>query len=159
MRNLPEWIVSFAAIICVGAISVSLNAWWTEDELDYAINDSGLKVLIGDSERVARANEPCLRAGVHVLGVRLDELEPLAPGVERWNDIVIKGAVMPHVDITPEMDATILYTSGTTGFPKGAVSTHFAVCQAIMAFSSSAAIVAARRGAARRVADSRPVSS
>ena len=41
MRNLPEWIVSFAAILSVGAISVSLNAWWTESELDYAIEDSG----------------------------------------------------------------------------------------------------------------------
>jgi len=49
MRNLPEWIVSFAAIISVGAVSVSLNAWWTEDELDYAINDSGAKVLIADT--------------------------------------------------------------------------------------------------------------
>jgi long-chain acyl-CoA synthetase len=42
MRNLPEWVISFAAILSVGAISVSLNAWWTEDELDYAINDSDL---------------------------------------------------------------------------------------------------------------------
>ena len=42
MRNLPEWIVSFAAILSVGAVSVSLNAWWTETEVDYAIEDSGL---------------------------------------------------------------------------------------------------------------------
>jgi len=145
MRNLPEWIVSFAAIISIGAVSVSLNSWWTEDELDYAINDSGLRVLIADTERVARAEAPCERAGVNILGVRLDELLPLAPGVEHWKDVVIKGVVMPHVEITPEMDATILYTAGTTGFPKGAVSTHRAVCQAIMAFSSSAAIQAARR--------------
>jgi len=146
MRNLPEWIVSFAAIISIGAVSVSLNAWWTEDELDYAINDSGLRVLIADTERVARADAPCQRAGVNILGVRLDELLPLAPGVEHWKDVVIKGVVMPHVEITPEMDATILYTSGTTGFPKGAVSTHRAICQTIMAFSSGAAIQAARRG-------------
>ena len=130
MRNLPEWIVSFAAIISIGAVSVSLNSWWTEDELDYAINDSGLRVLIADTERVARAEAPCERAGVNILGVRLDELLPLAPGVEHWKDVVIKGVVMPHVEITPEMDATILYTAGTTGFPKGAVSTHRAVCQA-----------------------------
>ena len=139
MRNLPEWIVSFAAIISIGAVSVSLNAWWTEDELDYAINDSGLRVLIADTERVARADAACQRAEVKILGVRLDELSPLAPGVEHWNDVVIKGVVMPQVEITPEMDATILYTSGTTGFPKGAVSTHRAICQTIMAFSSGAA--------------------
>ena len=146
MRNLPEWVVSFAAITSIGAISVSLNAWWTEDELDYAINDSGLSVLIGDSERVARASDACARASVAVLGVRLDELQPLAPGVEHWHDVVIRGALMPHVEIDPDDDATILYTSGTTGFPKGAVSTHGAVCQAIMAFSSGVAIQGARRG-------------
>jgi long-chain acyl-CoA synthetase len=146
MRNLPEWIVSFAAIISVGAVSVSLNAWWTEDELDYAINDSGLSVLIGDSERVSRAATACQRAHVPVVGVRLDELMPLVPGVEHWNTVVEKGAAMPPVVITSDMDATILYTSGTTGFPKGAVSTHSAVCQALMAFASGAAIQAARRG-------------
>lgn len=146
MRNLPEWIISFAAITSVGAISVSLNAWWTEDELDYAINDSGLSLLIADSERVNRSDDACQRAGVPILGVRLDELEPLAPGVEYWHDVVIRGAAMPLVAISPDTDATILYTSGTTGFPKGAVSTHGAVSQAIMAFTSGAAIQAARRG-------------
>lgn len=146
MRNLPEWIVSFAAILSVGAISVSLNAWWTEDELDYAINDSGLSLLIADTERVARAQASCQRGGVAIVGVRLDELEPLAPGVERWNDVLVRGAALPDVLITPETDATILYTSGTTGFPKGAVSTHGAISQAIMAFLSASAINGARRG-------------
>ena len=58
MRNYPEWVISFAAILSIGAVSVSLNAWWTEDELDYAINDSGLTVLIADEERVRRALRP-----------------------------------------------------------------------------------------------------
>ena len=42
MRNLPEWVIAFAAILSIGAISVSLNAWWTEEEIEYAINDAGL---------------------------------------------------------------------------------------------------------------------
>ena len=146
MRNLPEWVVSFAAILSVGAISVSLNAWWTEDELDYAIHDSGLSLLIADSERISRAGGICQRAGVLILGVRLDELQPLGPGVERWNDVVVRGATMPEVALSPETDATILYTSGTTGYPKGAVSTHGAICQSIMAFLSSSTINGARRG-------------
>ncbi len=145
MRNLPEWIISFAAITSVGAISVSLNAWWTEDEVDYAVNDAGLSVLIADSERVSRADDACQRAGVRILGVRLDELLPLPPGVEYWHDVVVRGAAMPHAEISPDMDATILYTSGTTGFPKGAVSTHGAICQTIMAFSSGASVQASRR--------------
>ena len=146
MRNLPEWVVSFAAIVSIGAISVSLNAWWTEEELDYAINDSGLSVLIADPERVARAQGPSQRSGVRILGVRLDELEPQVPGTERWNDVLVRGSAMPVVSFGPDSDATILYTSGTTGFPKGAVSTHRAICQSIMAYSSGASINDARRG-------------
>jgi len=146
MRNLPEWVVSFAAILSIGAISVSLNAWWTEDELEYAINDAGLSLLIADAERVERAYDACQRAGARVLGVRLDELQPLAPGVELWHEVVRRGAAMPDVDVAPHDDATILYTSGTTGFPKGAVSTHWTICQTIMAFAAGPAIIEARRG-------------
>ena len=146
MRNYPEWVVSFAAIISIGAISVSLNAWWTTEELEYAVHDAELSVLIGDTERIERASEPCRRANVQMIGVRLDELLPLALGVERWHDVVTRGVAMPRVDLTPDMDATILYTSGTTGFPKGAVSTHGAVCQTIVAFSSGVAVQTARRG-------------
>ena len=145
MRNFPEWVISFAAIISVGAISVSLNAWWTEDELDFAINDSGLALFIGDSERILRASGSCARAGARLLGVRLNENATYADGVERWSDVVATGVAMPEIDIDANSDATILYTSGTTGFPRGAVSTHRAICQTIMAFSSGAAIQAARR--------------
>ncbi len=146
MRNLPEWTVSFAAILSIGAISVSLNAWWTEEELEYAINDAGLKVLIADTERITRAQGPCQRAGVPILGVRLDELQPLGPHVERWNDVLVRDVPMPEVALTADTDATILYTSGTTGFPKGAVSTHGAICQAIMAFTANASVTDSRRG-------------
>ncbi len=146
MRNYPEWIVSFAAILSVGAISVSLNAWWTEDELDYAINDSELSVLIADTERVERASSTCARAKVEMIGVRLDELAPLGPHVAHWHDVVVRGAQMPDVEITSDMDATILYTSGTTGFPKGAVSTHGALSQTVFAFTAGSAVQAARRG-------------
>jgi len=147
MRNLPEWIISFAAITSVGAISVSFNAWWTEDEMEYAVNDAGLSLLIADTERIARAHKACNEANVAMLGVRLDDLQPLDPGVENWNEVIVQGMAMPDVEIAPTDDATILYTSGTTGFPKGAVSSHRAVTQALMAFSSGAYVNAARRGA------------
>jgi long-chain acyl-CoA synthetase len=140
MRNMPEWIVSFAAIVSVGAISVSLNAWWTEEELDYAIGDSGLSLLIADPERIRRAQEICVQGDVRILGARLDELQPLRPEVESWTAVVTRGNAMPDVEIGPDHDATILYTSGTTGSPKGAVSTHGAICQTIMAFSAGAVI-------------------
>ncbi len=144
MRNYPEWVISFCAILSIGAVSVSLNAWWTEDELDYAIADSGLTVLIADTERVQRALAPCARHGARLLGVRLSE-EEFPDAVDRWSDVVQRGVEMPRVELDANSDATILYTSGTTGFPKGAVSTHGAITQAIMAFSASVAVAAARR--------------
>jgi len=144
MRNLPEWVMSFAAITSIGAISVSFNAWWTEEENDYAINDAGVNLLIADIERINRTLVPCQRAGVPIIGVRINDGE-VRPGVTRWQDVVVPGTPMPQVTVTPDMDATILFTSGTTGFPKGAVSTHFAVVQAIMAFSAKSQVTSLRR--------------
>ncbi|HET8990722.1 MAG TPA: class I adenylate-forming enzyme family protein [Acidimicrobiales bacterium] len=143
MRNYPEWVVAFAAITSVGAISVSLNAWWTERELAFALSDAGPSVLVADAERVERAAGAARRAGVAVLGVRLGAGAPA--GVERWEEVVVPGRKMPVVDLEPDDDATILYTSGTTGFPKGAVSTHRAICQALMAFASGGSVQEARR--------------
>ena len=145
MRNLPEWIVSFAAILSIGAVSVSFNAWWTESELDYALEDSGSAVLIVDGERVDRAHGPAGRRKVPIVAVRTAGLEELPPGVRRYEDVVTLGDPMPTVDVLPDDDATILYTSGTTGFPKGAVSTHRAVTQSLMAFWARTSIMTARR--------------
>jgi long-chain acyl-CoA synthetase len=146
MRNLPEWVVSFAAILSVGAISVSLNAWWTESELDYAIGDAGLSLLIADPERVERGHHLAHARAVPVIAVRADRIDPLPVGVQHYDDVVSLGDPMPEVEVGPDDDATILYTSGTTGFPKGAVSTHRAVLQALMAFWANAGIQTARKG-------------
>jgi long-chain acyl-CoA synthetase len=142
MRNLPEWIVSYIAILSIGAIAVPLNAWWTDLELGYALKDSGPVVLIGDETRVERAHQTCIDMNMAIIAVRT---EAGAPGVDRWDDVVLPGEPMPEVTLSPDMDATILYTSGTTGHPKGAVSTHGAISQAVMSFSSGVAIASERR--------------
>src|SRR6476620_7323049 len=80
MRNYPEWVVSFAAITSVGAVSVSLNAWWTEDEMDYALEDCGARVLIADRERVERSRASCARLGIATIVVRAEDLAD----VDRW---------------------------------------------------------------------------
>jgi len=146
MRNLPEWIVSFAAILSIGAVSVSLNAWWTEAELEYAIEDSGLSVLIADPERIERAHAPAHARGVPMIMVRGDQLEPSPTGVKRYDEVVTPGDPVPVVDVGPDDDATILYTSGTTGFPKGAVSTHRAVVNGLMGFWCNTTLASARKG-------------
>jgi long-chain acyl-CoA synthetase len=138
LRNYPEWVVAFAAITSIGAVSVSLNAWWTEDELDYALEDSGARVLIADRERVERSVASCVRLGIDTIVVRNGD-GPVAGGA-RWEDVVVLGASMPDVVVEPDDDATILYTSGTTGRPKGAVSTHRAIVQALLGFGCRSAV-------------------
>jgi long-chain acyl-CoA synthetase len=138
MRNYPEWVVAFAAITSIGAISVSMNAWWTADELDYALGDCGARVVIADAERAARIAPLATKHALRIVAVRAPA--PLPANTDAWDDVVVPGAALPEVAITPDMDATILYTSGTTGHPKGAVSTHRAVLSAILAFGCRAAV-------------------
>jgi len=146
MRNLPEWIVSFAAILSVGAVSVSFNAWWTESELEYAVGDSGVSLLIADPERADRAHRPARSRDIPIVVVRGDTSGPASDGIRHYDDVVNLGDPMPDIEVGPDDDATILYTSGTTGFPKGAVSTHRAVTQALMAFWAGPTIQGVRQG-------------
>jgi long-chain acyl-CoA synthetase len=134
MRNFPEWVMSFAAIISVGAVNVSMNSWWTEDEMDFALEDSGATVLICDQQRFDIGAASCVKKNIKVLVVRAEK--PLPAGVDKWEEVLPLGDKHPGADITPDDDATILYTSGTTGRPKGAVSTHRAIISSIMAFSA-----------------------
>ena len=134
MRNFPEWVMSFAAIISVGAVNVSMNSWWTEDEMDFALEDSGATVLICDQQRFDIGAASCVKKNIKVLVVRAEK--PLPAGIDKWEDVLPLGDKHPGADISPDDDATILYTSGTTGRPKGAVSTHRAILSSIMAFSA-----------------------
>ena len=144
MRNYPEWIAAFAAVTSVGGIAVCLNAWWTADELGYGLEDSGTRVLIADRERVERAESQLAAGTLRAIVVRAGDA-PLPAGAERLEDAVVPGASLPEVEIAPDADATILYTSGTTGHPKGAVSTHRAMLNALLAFGCRAAVNQAMR--------------
>jgi long-chain acyl-CoA synthetase len=136
MRNYPEWVIAFTAITSIGAVSVSLNAWWTTEELAYALQDSGSRVVIADRERVERIAPLVRELDLRVIAVRAEGDLPAV----HWRDVVVPGAALPAVEIHPDRDATILYTSGTTGHPKGAVSTHRAVLSALMAFACRSAV-------------------
>ena len=124
MRNYPEWIVGYWATVSIGAAVVGMNAWWTAPEMEYALNDSDPVVFIGDDERLERLAQVPERPGMHVIAVRSNR--PIPANGARWSDVMATAdpGSLPVVDIDPDDDATIFYTSGTTGFPKGAQLTH-----------------------------------
>jgi acyl-CoA synthetase (AMP-forming)/AMP-acid ligase II len=129
MRNYPEWVVGYWATVSIGAAVVGMNAWWTSAEMAFGLRDSRPKILIADDERLERVL-PILdglrkQAPLHVISVRSDR--ELPQDASRWADVVDPEhapASLPAAEIDPDDDATIFYTSGTTGFPKGAQLTH-----------------------------------
>lgn len=144
MRNYPEWIVAFAAAVSVGAVCVPLNAWWTGAELARALGDCEARLLVADRERTAavqarRGELPGLRAVVEV-----------RPGDTVRGDDEWAGALAGEhrrfdpatVPLDPDDDATILYTSGTGGRPKGAVATHRAHLTTLMNMRAHAVVEA-----------------
>ena len=134
MRNYPEWMLAFAAATSVGAIAVAMNSLWNADEMAYGLTDSGAKVLFADAERLALLEsmaEPV--EGLQVVAVRHTG-SPVAD-VELAGRMTEIGSVpMPEVDIAPTDSALILYTSGSTGHPKGVLSNHHNVIVALMAW-------------------------
>ncbi|MEO7338315.1 MAG: class I adenylate-forming enzyme family protein [Caldimonas sp.] len=155
MRNVPEWPVAFFATLLLGAIAVPLNAWWTHAELEYGLVDSGARFAIVDAERFARVAPSWPRCPMleRIVVSRLASA-PADPRVRRLEDLI--GAVdawgalpdrpVPEVAIEPDDDATIFYTSGTTGHPKGALGTHRNAVTCVIASGFSVARAYVRRG-------------
>ncbi|MDM7956975.1 class I adenylate-forming enzyme family protein [Blastomonas sp.] len=155
MRNLPEWPVAFFAAVTIGAICVPLNAWWTGPELAYGLADSGTRALICDDERWDRISPhrgecPDLevvmvaRYGAELVGATALESVIGTPGA--YATLPLKA--LPEVAIAPDDDATIFYTSGTTGRPKGALGTHRNLCTNVLSSGYNAACAVMRRGEA-----------
>jgi acyl-CoA synthetase (AMP-forming)/AMP-acid ligase II len=115
--NRPEWVIAFWATVAAGGVVAAMNGWWTEDEIRYGVSDSEPKVVIGDRSRLARL-------GGRGVGVPILEIESEFAALEAS----AAGRALPDAEIAEDDPAVILYTSGTTGRPKGAVNTHRGIC-------------------------------
>ena len=136
MRNYPEWIIAFTAVTSIGAIAVAMNAWWEAEEIEMGLNDCGAKVMFADPERLARLQQCSDKLEVQVIGVR-SQLAQVPYNGTTYEALMIEYEqihTMPEVDVLPEDPATIFYTSGSTGFPKGAVASHRNILSALLSW-------------------------
>ena len=126
--NNPEWCFAFWGTVNLGAILVGLNGWWKTDEIIYGLEDSGSKILVADKGRFERIADqlgelPDLEA------VFLTDADPADfggdPKLHRFSELLESpSSALPDAPIDEDDEAVIFYTSGTTGKPKGAISTH-----------------------------------
>ena len=130
-RNNPQWMMAFIACVSIGAVAVPMNAWWTTDELDYGFKDSGSKLAFVDGQRAERLAPIVDSLGLSLIG--LAECAGLEVPIAACSDLLadFAGRDMPEVEVAADDYATIMYTSGSTGHPKGALSSHRGVLSAL----------------------------
>ncbi|TYL49961.1 acyl--CoA ligase [Nocardioides sp. BGMRC 2183] len=109
--NTVEWITTFWATVSIGAIAVAFNAWWSPNETAYGLEHSAPKLLVVDAKRAAALPETDLP----VLTFETD-----IPALAAANP----DAPLPSAEVAEDDPAVIIYTSGTSGRPKGAVHSH-----------------------------------
>lgn len=138
MRNSPELLIAFMAITSLGGVAVFLNAWWTTEELDYALKDCGAQIIFADA---ARRDRLAPLAGAH--GLRLISAEATGPElVARRPETLGNNFNLSAEVIDTDDDMAIMYSSGTTGHPKGVVLTHRGAMNAVYTWLMQADLAA-----------------
>lgn len=143
MRNYPEWLSVFIAVVSMGAVAVPINSWGKADELEYGIDDAGARLLFCDQQRFDHLAPrlPALVLPVVVVRAEREIDVPRASALEPWLGAG-EPAPLPPVVIDGDDIAMIMYSSGTTGAPKGITWPHRTLAQAIFSFKFFGAMVA-----------------
>ena len=143
MRNQPAWLVAFAAIQRCAGVCVPLNSWGLRDELFHGLQDSGASLLLSDEPRLQLLANDLREQGLATIVVGLSAGAPLEEHCQRLEDLLAAPAInVPAQAVSASDPAMILYTSGTTSLAKGVLSTHGAVCQALVALEFQSAFCA-----------------
>ena len=128
MRNRPEWLVAFVATVTIGAVAVPLNSWGKAQELTQGLEDSEAKLVFCDSDRLAFIRELNTELPAVVVDKSDDPRDTLLSEIRQ--------RPVPNEPLLAEVDrhdpAILMFTSGTSGRPKGALLSHFNCCQALM---------------------------
>lgn len=138
MRNYPEYMVAMMAISSIGGVIVFFNSWWTSDELIYGFEDSGAKLVFVDGPRAGAIEPFAERLGVSMVMVRGETQS----GIRDYADLLASApsADVPEIAIDTDADFAVMYTSGSTGHPKGVVQTHRGAISAVLSWAMSAKI-------------------
>ena len=128
MRNCPSWVVSYMAIVKAGGIATLINGWWEAHEMEHALNLTQPKLVLADIARSFRISRLCEGRDIVTLLIERPVEEAIA------ELLVDDHATLPEIEA--EDDATLLFTSGSTGSCKGALSTHRAVTTATYSYAT-----------------------
>ena len=125
MQNCTEWVVIYVALSAYGVTVVPFNSWWKKEELSYGVEHSEVKLIFSDTKRYENLKD---------LNIEIIVNEPI-DNKQTFNEIVSGTSTeWPEANATEEDISVLLYTSGSTGLPKGVMLTHLAIINSLFSF-------------------------
>ena len=125
MQNCTEWVVIYVALSAYGVTVVPFNSWWKKEELSYGVEHSEVKLIFSDTKRYESLKD---------LNIEIILNEPIDNNIT-FNEIVSGTSTeWPEANATEEDISVLLYTSGSTGLPKGVMLTHLAIINSLFSF-------------------------